>query len=165
MSLTTSALAKRLAVVLTVGAAAMALTGCSILNQVTGPIDVNPSDGTDTDVFSIKVGDCLNDGNLEGQVTTTPVIDCAEPHDSEAYASVLVADGEYPGDQAIFDQADTECGAAFATYVGIDWSESSLNFSYYYPTTESWANGDREILCLVYDPAGQTTGSLKDAAR
>ena len=32
-------------------------------------------------------------------------------------------------------------------------------------TAESWASGDREILCIIYDPAGQVTGSLEGAQR
>ncbi len=161
----TSTLWKSAALALTVGAAAFSLAGCSLINTVTGPVDLDSSDGTDTDAFQIAVGDCLNDADLSGEVSTVPVIDCAEPHDSEAYASFLLPDGDYPGEDAIFEQADADCLAAFADYVGIAWEESSLQFSYYFPTTGSWESGDREVLCLVYDPAGQLTGSVKDSAK
>jgi len=33
------------------------------------------------------------------------------------------------------------------------------------PTEGSWSDGDREVLCLVYDPSAETVGSLAGAAR
>ncbi|MDO7881433.1 septum formation family protein [Salinibacterium soli] len=166
MTITSDKVWTRTLAALTVGAAAVVLSGCSLLGNVTNtPIDVDPSDGTDTDVFTIKVGDCLNDGTATGEVSTVPTIDCAEPHDSEAYASIMIPDGDYPGEDAVLDQANTDCEAEFAGYVGIAYEESTLGYAYYYPTEESWASGDREILCLVYDPAGQVEGSLAGTAR
>ena len=166
MTITSEKVRNRILVALTVGAAVVALSGCSLLGNVTNnPIDLDPSDGTDTDVFTIKVGDCLNDGGSSGEVSSVPTIDCAEPHDSEAYASIMIPDGDYPGEDAVLTQADAECAAEFASYVGIAYEESTLGFAYYYPTAQSWESGDREILCLVYDPAGQVTGSLEGAAK
>jgi len=40
-----------------------------------------------------------------------------------------------------------------------------LDFRFITPSEESWGDGDREILCTVYDPAGDTTGTLADANR
>lgn len=166
MTITSDKVWTRTLAALTVGAAAIVLSGCSLLGNVTNtPIDVDPSDGTDTDAFSIQVGDCVNDQATEDEFSSVPVIDCAEPHDREAFASIMIADGDYPGQDAIIDQADSECEAQFANYVGIAYTESTLGYGYYYPTEQSWSNGDREILCLVYDPAGQVEGSLAGAAR
>lgn len=166
MTITSDKVWSRTLAAVTVGAAAILLSGCSLLGNVTNnPVDLDPSDGTDTDVFTIKVGDCLNDGTATGEVSSVPTIDCAEPHDSEAYASIILPDGDYPGEDAVLTQADTDCASEFATYVGIAYEESTLGYAYYYPTEQSWASGDREILCLVYDPAGQVTGSLAGAAK
>lgn len=152
---------------LTIGAASIALAGCSLFGNITAndPPATDTSEGVETDAFAIAVGDCLNDGNLEGEVSTVPTIACSEPHDSEAYASIIIDDGPYPGEDAIFDQADTECIAAFNTFVGVNYEESVLNFSYYFPTPGSWDNGDREILCLIYEDGTKTVGSLAGAAR
>jgi hypothetical protein len=152
---------------LTLGAASLALAGCSLLGGSNNtPTDASTdSSGDSADVFTIKVGDCLNDGAVEGEVSTVPIVDCSEPHDSEAFASIAMTDGEFPGDDAVKTQAESGCTAQFNTFVGADYSTSVLDYSYYYPTADSWAQGDREILCLVLDPAGQTTGSLKGAAR
>ena len=154
--------------VLTIGAASLALAGCSLIGNITASSPeptVNPTDGAETDAFAIAVGDCLNDGGVEGEVTSVVTIDCGQPHDSEAYASVQVADGAYPGEKAILDQAGSDCLREFNSFAGINYDQSTLNFSYYYPTEGSWGNGDREILCLIVDPAGKTTGTLAGAAR
>lgn len=164
MTTTTARTARAASALLIAGTAALALAGCSLLNnlgggQVTG-------EGTDTDVFTIKVGDCLNDASAGDEVSSVPTVPCSEPHDSEAYHAFDLPDGAYPGDEAIQTAAGEGCGPAFETFVGIPYDESTLDFAYYFPTTSSWEQqNDREILCIVYDPNGQVTGSLKGEAR
>lgn len=140
-------------------AAAIALTGCSLINQVTG--GGTTEDGTQTSAFSIKVGDCLNDGDLTGEVETVPVVACTEPHDSEAYASIILNGATFPGADVVDQEAQDGCLEAFEPYVGKSYDTSQYEVSYYYPTEATWANGDREILCVIYDPAGKSTGSAK----
>ncbi len=161
----TSALGRTLAV-LTIGVASVALAGCSLIGNITAnDPTTDPADGVETDAFAIAVGDCLNDGNVEGEVSTVPTIACSEPHDSEAYASIIMNDGLYPGEDAIFAEADAGCLAEFNTFVGLSYEESVLNFSYYFPTVGSWESGDREILCLIYEDGVKSVGSLAGAAR
>jgi hypothetical protein len=156
----------KLLLALTLGAATLALAGCSLLPGGGGDTTETPSgEGENTDVFTIAVGDCLNDGGVEGEVSEVAKIDCSEPHDSEAYASIMIDDGDFPGEQAVTDQAAADCTTEFNSFVGVDYQDSELDFAYYYPTEESWANGDREILCLIVDPEGKATGTLEGAAR
>ena len=160
----------RLIAVTTIAAAGLLLSGCSLLNQVTNTTQRDASGAptaanTDADVFSIKVGDCLNDATASGTVTTAPIVPCSQPHDSEAYKSILMQDGDFPGEDAIKDQADQGCADAFPDFVGISYDDSNLKISYYFPTSDSWANGDREILCTIYDDGVKTTGTLKGAKR
>ena len=150
--------------VLLAAVAGVALAGCSLIPF--NVVDSNPDDGIDSDVFTVSVGDCLNDDGVEGEISSVPKVDCSEPHDSEAYASIEMADGEYPGEEAVFAEADRGCESRFEAFVGISYAESVFSFSYYYPTPQSWASGDREIICLIVDPAGKvTSGSLAGAAR
>jgi hypothetical protein len=167
----TSAGALRLLAVATIAAAGLLLSGCSVLDQLTHTTQRDAS-GTPTaendnaDVFSIKVGDCLNDAAATGTVTTTPIVPCSKPHDSEAYKSIRLADGAFPGEAAIQTQAQEGCAAAFPKFVGISYDDSQLKISYYFPTSDSWTQkGDREILCTVYDDGAKTTGTLKNAKR
>jgi hypothetical protein len=142
----------------------VALAGCSLLP--TNIVNTNPADGVDSDVFTIAVGDCLNDGGAEGEISSVPIIECDEPHDTEVFDRIILDDGEYPGKEAVIAKANAACESAFDSFVGIAYAESAFDFSYYYPTAASWATGDREILCLIFDPAGKIeTGSLSGVAR
>ena len=160
-------LAVALGLVLTLG-----LSGCSIIGDLIGGGSVNrddtgaaTQDNENADAFTIKVGDCLNDSSItEEEVTTIPLVTCDKQHDTEVVSSILVEDGDYPGDDAIRVRADEECIAAFEDYVGFTYADSLYDYGYYLPTEESWAGGDREILCTVWDPAGPINGTLEGAA-
>lgn len=163
---------KRALLIATVGAAALALSGCSILGNIVGGdgATVVEGEGEQTDVFTIAVGDCLNDSSAGETVTSVPTVDCALPHDSEVYASIIIPDGDYPGTDVVTGQADADCQAQFDAFVGMAYADSILDYQYYYPTSETWANGDREIVCLIVDTDGagnlvQATGTLAGAAR
>lgn len=151
-------------------AAAMLLTGCSAINSLTGG-ETRDDDGTiveggDTDVFTIKVGDCIAEGTGTTEVTEVPTVPCSDPHDTEVYFDFDIEGSDYPGEDAIFAQADQGCLDAFAPFLGIAYEESMYDFSYYYPTEGSWGQGDHLISCLILDPAGaQITGSLAGAAK
>lgn len=155
----------------TIAAAGITLSGCSLLGQVDNITGGDDTTGDD-DVFQIKVGECFNDDTPEGEtVSEVQKVDCAEPHIWEAYESVIVeeGDGTYPGEDVVTAKSETDCKAAFADYVGIDYDSSTLYLSFYYPTEETWTQiNDREILCIVTtteDFATKTTGSVKGSAK
>jgi hypothetical protein len=62
--------------------------------------------------------------------------------------------------------AQTQCGGAFGTYVGVDFQSSSLEMFIAMPSDLTWAKGDRQIGCVVL-AADDTmlTGSVKGTAR
>ena len=161
----TTSTAARFIAVLAVGAASLVLAGCSLLpggNGGNGGGDTSTDEGDD--VFSIEVGDCLNDADVSEEVSTVPIVDCAEAHDSEAYYAEDITDGDFPGQDSIVSSAESICEPQFTTFVGLADADSAYTYSYYYPTEESWAAGDREILCVAYsDDLSQITGSVKGA--
>ena len=138
--------------------ALVTLTACGgLIESITG----------NTSVFSLEVGQCINQ-NIEGDsVSSIPVVDCAEAHTGEIYALPQVADGEFPGEQALGTQAEQECtGPAFQSYVGMPYQDSAIYANTLLPTSESWASGDREIVCYLQDQNGaELTGSLRGANR
>lgn len=152
-------------------AGAVTLSGCSLVSNVLGvggsdPVRDDTGAITETndaaDVFSITVGDCTNDGSdaTSGTVSTVAAVPCADPHDNEVYYAEDLPDPEFPGADAVIDAADTICYDAFAGFVGLDYESSRYGYYALYPTEQSWATGDREVLCLVYDySGGQLTGS------
>lgn len=123
-----------------------------------------PAEEEDVAAFDISVGDCLNDESIQGEVSEVPVTDCSAPHDSEVYASTVSAETEWPGDQAMTDEADEFCLGEFETFVGVPYEQSAYDFSYYTPTRTAFEQFDREIYCVVYSPGEQTTGTLSGAA-
>lgn len=172
MALISSSRWSRATALLAIGAATVALSGCSILNQLTGGGQPTRDDsgevveGNDsTNVFTLQVGDCLNDATASETVETIPTVPCSEPHDSEIYASIIMSGDTYPGQDAVIAEANEACLDAFAGFVGIAYADSQYFYSYYFPTEGSWSNGDREILCTLYDETGQITGSLENIGR
>lgn len=128
------------------------------------PEQVDPED---TDVFTLRVGDCLNemDSNPDETVSEVPKVDCEEPHDFEVYETTdLDGQNTFPGEEEVAGLADEVCVDAFEGFVGVEWEESTLEYTSLFPTAEGWEDhDDREALCLAYDPAGQTEGTLDNA--
>lgn len=117
--------------------------------------------GGGSSVFQMEVGTCFNDEGDVGtvqEVSSVPVVDCDEPHDNEVFALVDLADGEFPADVA--DQAQVICdGEVFTEYLGIPMLESEYSAMTIYPTSETWADGDREVVCALFrDDQAKMTG-------
>jgi len=154
----------RVLAVMAISLGSLALAGCSLLpvGNSTGSSTDPGEDTTGDDVFSIEVGDCLNDADTSGEVSTVPIVDCSEPHDSEAYDAGDLDDGDFPGDDAIGQAAELLCGPSFESFIGLGYDASAYDYSYYFPTEASWGAGDREVLCVAFaDDASKITGSLK----
>jgi hypothetical protein len=110
------------------------------------------------------VGECVDALVPDGEeVTDLPVIDCAQEHLGEVVGTIDVPDADtWPGQAAHEEQAATDCDPLFTTYVGRSYQESRLEMSYLYPTESSWAAGDRQIVCIVFEPEGaRRTGSVQ----
>lgn len=148
------------------GAVDTADHGTSDLGTTDDDTTVPEPEEENTDVFTIAVGDCLNETSSD-TVSEVPQVDCAAPHDYEVYYDfTLTGSGEYPGEDEVQTDADTGCESAFAGFVGLGYEDSILDFTYYYPTVSSWTkNGDRLVSCIIVDPGVKTTGSLKGSAR
>jgi hypothetical protein len=121
--------------------------------------------------YSVKVGDCVNDGDKAGTVTTVIIVPCSTSHDSEAFSSVELRRGSYPGATNIQTTATKTCEADFETFAGIAYTETKLlDFSWYHPTVASWKQGDRTILCFIESTNSRrepipTVGTLRNAQR
>lgn len=162
MGIRRAAIVVPLLIVGALGAQRSGLVGTQPDRDATGAV----AESTDkADVFALRVGDCLPATTPGDNVVTTGIVRCEEPHRAEVYASLTATGGaEYPGEAAMTSQAG-KCTVPFATFVGRDYTASDLGLFYFYPTAMSWTKGDREILCIVEDPAGQVTGTLRGANR
>ncbi len=136
-------------------AAAGTLLGFFFTERETGTIEV---DGT--------AGDCLlleSDGFV---VTDTVTVDCDEPHDAEVYLTSTFPEGDFPGDGALADTADSACFDAFEGYVGTPYVDSVYYYDWLVPTEDGWEAGDRELLCtLVSEDGARLVGSAFASGR
>jgi hypothetical protein len=131
--------------------------------QAPPPTTAGSAIPVETSPFDLEVGDCLAD-RLEGDsVSTVGVLPCEQEHAQEVYALELMDDGSFPGEDAVKTEASDVCRSAFEDFVDIDYDDSKYYFNTLYPTSDSWDQGDREIVCLAYDPDGPLTGSVEGA--
>jgi hypothetical protein len=115
----------------------------------------NIVDGGTLDAFQIRLGDCFDDPDAYAdEFSSLPGVPCAEPHDNEAYAVFDLTMSSYP-DYDIAEISESSCIERFPGYVGRDYETSALDVVTMYPSPESWAQGDREVVCAVYDMSGE----------
>lgn len=100
--------------------------------------------------LAFAVGDCFNETGEE-----FVDISCDEPHQAEIYEVLDHPDASaYPGGQLIADWAEPQCYSRFESYTGIAYPDSALEFNYLFPTAQGWREGDREVICYLFDPSG-----------
>jgi hypothetical protein len=126
--------------------------------------------GEEVSVFDIEAGDCFSaDGD---EIQSVLVVDCEQPHVYEAYHLFdhdAGPDEAYPGDDAMTDFADTGCRPPFEEFVDHDYDTSIWYISWLTPSADTWAEGDREIVCAVNqqdesEEPIEVTGSAEGAA-
>lgn len=130
------------------------------------PTSVDPN-SQDTDVLELELGQCITQAAGEGQVQSLETVDCAAPHVGEVYSLPQVPDGDFPGEQPLQSQAEQVCaGQEFQNYVGLDYQSSEFAITYLVPSADTWANGDREIVCILTTQDSSTlTGSQRGSGR
>lgn len=128
--------------------------------------------GEDVEVLTLSVGECFDAPEMDGSnLVDVNIVDCDAPHTGEVYAAITASDSEFPGDDALVSRAEQEClGAAFESYVGIDYDSSDFYAIPVFPSAESWEAGDRATYCVIADgsqlaSANAVEGSLRGAAR
>jgi len=91
--------------------------------------------------------------------TSLPVVPCGDRHGAEVLfsANVWAENQAYPGANAIVQQSSASCNSAFNTYVGIPYDKSVLDITMAYPSSGTWADGDRKLICIAYNPNGSET--------
>ena len=138
--------------------ASVVLSGCGLISPF-ADAGVPPGE---VDAFAIKVGDCLNDADVNDEITSVPFVECSEPHDSEVFARTDTTGDVFPGNDALETELANFCrGDVYTQFIGIPYADSMYDTSGYYPSGSSWESGDRELLCTVWDPNAQVTGTLK----
>ena len=102
-------------------------------------------------VYDLEAGDCLADplSRVEGTRQTVP---CSKPHSEEIYATPTLPEGDFPGQDAIFEQAEELCITEFESFIGLPYEESALDIDISTPSERTWRVGDRLVICAIFDP-------------
>jgi hypothetical protein len=106
----------------------------------------------------LKVGDCF-DAKQADVVKEVQHHPCTEAHTAEV---VLVSDypaakgAAYPGAAAFGAWSQGTCAISVMAYVGPGANLDTLGYSILYPSTSSWADGDRGMICFAEGDAPMT---------
>lgn len=116
----------------------------------------------DISVTELTVGDCLNGMKEQSTVLSVDGVPCTAPHDAEVYATVNLPDGDWPGVDDLSLQATQQCADNLAENYVEAYEDDSVEIFYFHPTSASWREGDREVICVATYDDGPRTGSLQD---
>jgi putative regulator of septum formation len=140
------------------------LAGCGLFGK---------DDSSGVSVFSVKPGQCFEaQSKVKAQLSELTEVDCDEDHAQESYAVVpyVTAEGAdagtYPGDDALAKFANGACAGEYSKYVGVDYLDSSLFYTFLLPSARSWENDDdRNVICFVTSTGEPMQGSAKGSER
>ncbi|MBB5744351.1 hypothetical protein HD600_002848 [Microbacterium ginsengiterrae] len=156
---------RTLALAGTAVALTVALSGCNVLggsNDAQRDEEGNVTEGSNIDVFSLQVGDCMPEADTTGEITDLDVVPCSEPHTDEVFYEFELTGDELPSEDEITAEVEAQCVPAFSEFVGTDYYESTLDFWWMTPTEETWTQAnDRLVQCIVYEPDEAGTGSVE----
>ncbi|QKG24956.1 peptidyl-prolyl cis-trans isomerase [Actinomadura verrucosospora] len=115
------------------------------------------------DAYTMKVGDCINDPASSGapagesappvEVESVKKVPCTGPHDGEVLAVFKLTQAVMPTDQQMSRLASTGCKLRIQRKLDRDPAAANLGRSFYYPTADSWRDGDRAVTCLAVNAA------------
>ena len=114
----------------------------------------------------LQAGDCLTGSDLglgtnDAWPDVVTVVPCTQRHIAEVFfaGNAWPQSQAYPGDNAIYTQADNRCNTAFAAYDGTASDNSVFTYDYISPSgSDDWASGDRLLVCVAYDATSQYPG-------
>ena len=114
--------------------------------------------------FELETGQCLNEPDSE-EIVNVEVVDCSDPHDLEIFRVVDLSDQAFEAD-AIDSQSFDLCLETFDGFIGTPYLDSEFEIYYLIPSEDSWADGDREVVCAVYDLVNdKSTGTAANSNR
>lgn len=142
------------------GLAASVAASLGGFDNTTRNDDGQITDSGKISVFNVQVGDCLKDGDLanhetRGSVSESVGVPCTEPHKYEVFGEKVISDLADFSRVAVISEAEEFCLSAFQSYIGVAYKDSLFEFTYLFPSADSWTGGDKEITCLVESGSSQ----------
>lgn len=128
-------------------------------------------------IDDLEVGDCVEnhfqsqEQAEEGEffsVMFVSRVSCSQTHAYEMYAKSTTlwdSGAAYPGVDAVFQDGEQFCRAQYDEFVGGDYFTSPYDFFVFVPPDQVWADGGRDVRCLVgyADGVSSAIGTLEGA--
>lgn len=126
------------------------------------------AEGSVVSAFDLEVGDCFDTDDVS-TVDEVTVTSCDTSHVYEVFGLTdydAEETADFPGDDALNSAANAACRPAFEEYVGVAYDDSEWFGTFINPSEETWANGDREIVCVLHtEDETEVTGSAEGSNR
>jgi len=145
------------ATILSLGLSACSLSTSGTRKPSNGPRPRGASATADTQTQS-HIGECFQFGPNEDSDVTK--VDCNQPHDGEYFHIFDFEGTTLPSDDEFDEESDEICGLIFEHYVGTPFADSTLDYDWILPSSQTWAKGDHMVQCYVFAKDGsKLTGS------
>ena len=116
-----------------------------------------------TQSTELAVGQCLL-VPLNSQVNSVATTECTEAHTGEVYSVTTLKNDTMPSRDEMDELVYNTCYETFEAYVGTSPEETTLDYTAMSPTKQTWAKGDREIVCIaVRTDDEQLTASVRNS--
>lgn len=113
-----------------------------------------------TTATQTHVGECFQFGQSDDSDVT--IVDCDQPHDAEYFHIFDFAGTSLPSDDEFEEESDDICGLIFEHYVGKPVADSTLDYEWFLPASQTWAKGDHTVQCYVFaEDDSKLTGSVR----
>ncbi|WP_051399473.1 DUF4190 domain-containing protein [Haloechinothrix halophila] len=110
---------------------------------------------------NLRIGDCVEKVTEDRNYFSVTVMPCDEPHHSEVFAKFDLRGEAWPGEETVFADANAGCSDALREYSSTAYDDIDVAIFTFHPTAFTWADGDREIICLTDYEDGPRTGSIE----
>ena len=115
-----------------------------------------------TTATQTHVGECFQFGQSDDSDVT--IVDCDQPHDAEYFHIFDFAGTSLPSDDEFEEESDDICGLIFEHYVGKPVADSTLDYEWFLPASQTWAKGDHTVQCYVFaEDDSKLTGSVRNS--
>jgi len=116
----------------------------------------------------LRAGDCVTGPNLGLDSSSIPwpymvtVVPCTKMHLAEVFFSgnFWTRNSRFPGYNTISSDGYGQCLTAFDAYA--TGNSSSVSTIYYLVPYDDWGSGDRQLVCMAYEPGVPVDFSIRE---
>lgn len=111
--------------------------------------------------INLEVGNCVVTLPVTAQVGEVTLTPCAEEHQLQVVDRIAASTDDYPGEDALFEDAEQRCEATFND-LSPQVESWPTNFRSWFlvPSQDNWSSGERNIICFARSTAGPVAVDL-----